>query len=184
MKLITPLGMPGSGKTEAIEYLQKKYGWPKVYFGQVTLDEVKRLGLEVNERNERLARESLRDNNGEDHYAKEMIKKIDALEDVPFVLVESLYSYVEYQAFRDRYGDDFITIVIHASPKTRYQRLKNRPTRPLTEEEAHERDIAQLNRQTQGHPIALADNVVINEGKPEEMFEQLDKIVERISAGN
>lgn len=179
-KLIAPLGMPGSGKTEAIEYLQKKYQWPKVYFGQVTLDEVMRLGLEVNEKNERLARESLRDNFGEDHYAKEVIKKIETLGDVPAVLVESLYSYVEYKAFKEKYGDNFVTIVIHASPKIRYDRLAHRPVRPLTPEEAESRDVAQLNRQTQGHPIALADYVVVNEGTQEELYRALDDAVKKI----
>nr|AIA14326.1 AAA domain protein [uncultured bacterium] len=179
-KVIAPLGMPGGGKTEAIEYLQKKYAWPKVYFGEVTFDEVKRLGLEINEKNERLARESLRDNFGEDHYAKEVIKKIEALGDAPVVLVESLYSYVEYKAFKEKYGDDFVTVLIHASPKTRYARLANRPVRPLTADEAESRDVAQLNRQTQGHPIALADYVVINEGTQEELYQALDGTIKKI----
>lgn len=179
-KLIAILAMPGGGKTEAIEYLRKKHNWPKVYFGQVTLDEVKRLGLEVNEKNERFARESLRDRFGEDHYAKEIIRKIEELKGAQVVLVESLYSYIEYKTFKDRFGDDFVTITVHASPKTRYARLAERPERPLTLEEAAARDVAQLNRQTQGHTIALADYVVTNEGTPEELYAELEKVVKKI----
>ncbi len=178
--LIALLGMPGSGKTEAIEYVRAKYGWPKVYFGEVTFDELKRRGLDINPANERLVREDLRDRFGEDYYAQEVVKKIQALEEAPVVLLESLYSLNEYQVLRQAFGDQLKTIAIHAKPAVRYRRLATRPERPLTEEEAQTRDIAQLKRLSQGGPIALADFVVVNEGSVEELQYQLDSVINKI----
>jgi len=180
IKIIAPIGMPGSGKTEANTYLQEKYNWPNVYFGQTTFDEMTRLGLEANQENERITRERLRDEFGEDYYAQEVVRKIKALTGEPFILVESLYSLAEYSVLKEHFGDDFITIAIHASPKTRHARLAVRPKRPLGEAEAVSRDLSQLTRLTQGGPIALSDFVVINEGNVSDLRANLDGIVEKL----
>lgn len=179
-KIVAVLGMPGSGKSEAIEYLMGKHSWPKVYFGDVTFDEMKRRNLERNQANERLVREDLRNLHGDDYYAQEVIKKIEALGDVPVVLVESLYSGDEYRVLRQHFRDHFSTVAIHARPRLRHERLINRPIRPLTLQESEERDWAQLNRLTQGTPIALADFMIVNEGELSDMQRALDTVVEQL----
>ena len=55
-KIIAVTGLPGSGKSTVVDYLVQK-GFHRVYFGQVTLDELKNRGLEVNEQNEKEVRE-------------------------------------------------------------------------------------------------------------------------------
>jgi dephospho-CoA kinase len=176
--IIAILGMPGSGKTEAIEYLEETYRLPKVYFGQITINEVLRRGLPVNPVNERNVREELRARNGKDYYANEVMVLIDAITESESVLVESLYSWTEYQTFKRQYGDRLHTISIHASPTLRHERLTTRPIRPLTISEAEVRDVAQLEQLEQGGPIALADHVVVNEGTLEEMTGALDRIMQ------
>lgn len=176
-KIIAVLGMPGGGKSEAIGYLRERYQWPKVYFGDVTFREMEQRGLERNQANERLVREDLRNLYGEDYYAKEVIKMIDAIGDAPAVLVESFYSAPEYRVFKERYGNAFVTIAIHARPAIRYARLADRPERPLSRREAEERDWAQLTRLTQGTPIALSDYMIVNEGTKEELQRHLDEVI-------
>ena len=178
--IVAILGMPGSGKTEAIEYLEATYKFSKVYFGQVTFEEMKRRGLEQNQVNERSVREELRARRGKDYYANEMIKLIDAVLQSELVLVESLYSWTEYQTFERNYGHTFSTVAIHASPTTRHKRLTTRPVRPLTNSEAEIRDVAQIEQLEQGGPIAMADHVVVNEGPVEEMQRALDAIIAKI----
>ena len=180
-KIVAVLGMPGSGKSEAIEYLMAKHAWPKVYFGDVTFDEMKRRNLERNQANERLVREDLRNLHGDDYYAQEVVKKIEALGDVPVVLVESLYSGDEYRVLKQHFRERFSTIAIHARPSLRHERLIHRPVRPLTLQESEERDWAQLNRLTQGTPIALADYMIVNEGELAELQAKLDAAVEIIT---
>ena len=52
-KLIAIVGMSGSGKSVASDYLEEK-GFEKIYFGGVVLEEIKKRGLEVNPENEKL----------------------------------------------------------------------------------------------------------------------------------
>jgi dephospho-CoA kinase len=58
-KIIAVIGMCGSGKSEAVKFFAGRR-YKRVYFGEVVMNEMKRLGLEVNEHNERQTRENLR----------------------------------------------------------------------------------------------------------------------------
>jgi dephospho-CoA kinase len=173
--------MPGSGKTEAITYLEEKHHWKKVWFGQITIDEVLRRGLAITPENERMVREELRNQNGRDYYAKRVTELVDTM-DESVVLVESLYMWTEYIVLKDHYGDNLKTIAIHASPNVRYRRLENRPERPLTRAQAIERDRAQIEFLEQGGPITMADVMIVNETAKEEYFALLDRAIEGILA--
>ena len=76
-KIIAVIGMCGSGKSEAVKYFEQN-GYIKVYFGEVVIEELKRRGLEINEKNERLVREDLRKEYGMGVMA---IKSIDKIKD-------------------------------------------------------------------------------------------------------
>ena len=58
-KIIAVVGMCGSGKTVATEAFEKA-GYKKVYFGAITMDALKERGLPINEQNERIIREELK----------------------------------------------------------------------------------------------------------------------------
>lgn len=178
-KIIAILGLPGAGKTEVINYLLKKYSWPKVYFGDIIFEEMKRRGLEINEKNERIVREGLRIEFGLLYYANQVIEKISKIES-DVVLVESLYSWDEFLRFKEEYAEDFITISVYASPKTRYVRLGKRMVRPLTPEEAQSRDYSQIVNISQAGPIAMADFTVNNEGDMNELYRQIDEVLKII----
>jgi dephospho-CoA kinase len=179
-KVVAVVGLPGSGKTEAMNYFIKKLGWPKVYFGEVTFDEMKKRGMEINEKNERQIREELREKYGKLYYCHETIKKVEAFGSDKSVLVESLYSWEEYLGFKEKFGDDFLIVAVYAPPKIRYARLSKRPVRPLKPEEAKSRDYAQIENLSQAGPIAMADHAIINCGAKEDIFMQLDKIIEEL----
>jgi len=173
------VGLPGSGKTEVINYLMEKYKWPKVYFGDVTFDEMKVRNLDINEKNERFVREDLRKMYGQLHYARKVIEKIEKIIDQENILVESLYSWEEYLEFKKEFGDDFRVLAVYSSPDSRIKRLGNRAKRPLTKEEVVSRDYAQIENLHQGGPIARADFTVINEGEMKDLYKQIDEITSR-----
>ena len=175
--VLAVVGMPGSGKTVACDYLAKK-GHPRIYFGQVTFDEMKKQGLEINEANEKKVREELRRQHGMATYAILNLPKIyKALETKDLIILESLYSWEEYQIVKKDFNDNFKVLLIHASPATRQQRLEKRPERPLTKEESLSRDQAQIENSHVAGPIAVADFVVVNEGTAEEMFGAVDNVI-------
>lgn len=178
-KIVAIVGLPGCGKTEAINYLIEKLGWPKIYLGDATFEEMQRRALPINEKNERLVREELREKNGPACYALWGIEKIKELDKTANILVESLYSWGEYLEFKKIFGEDFLTIAIYSSPCDRYARLAKRPVRPLTPEEAQSRDYSQIaSLVAQAGPIAMADWTITNNTSRENLFLQLDKIIE------
>ena len=75
-KIVAIVGMCGSGKSIASDILEKK-GFQKVYFGGVTLEKLKEKGLEVTPENEKMMREKLREDLGEN--AKYTIQRYKGL---------------------------------------------------------------------------------------------------------
>lgn len=181
VKVIALVGMPGAGKSFCVEHLEKR-GWPSVYFGGITVDEVKARGLEVNETNERLVREDLRATEGPGVMAARIIAKIDALaaQGNTVVIADGLYSWTEYKIFKQQYGDDAVVIAIAAPRQARHERLANRPVRPLTDEQVTAREYAEIENIEKGGPIANADFTIVNDGSPEETLAQLDNVLLQI----
>jgi len=174
MIILAIVGLPGAGKTEATNYLMKKTGWPKIYFGQAVIDEVEKRGLPLNEQNEKLVREELRAEHGIGALAIANMPKIKELSEKSSVILESLYSWEEYLEVKKSFGDSFKVLAIYSSPQTRIARMKVRPFRPLTEAELESRDYSQIENLHQAGPIARAEFTIINEGALEELFTNID----------
>lgn len=182
LKIVTLVGMPGAGKSSCVEYLEKK-GWPSVYFGGITIDEIKARGLEVNETNEKMVREDIRAKEGGiGAYAPRIIKKINALAENghQIIVADGLYSWSEYKIFKERFGDSAIIIAIAAPRQDRHSRLARRAVRPLTDKEVTSREYAEIENIEKGGPIANADYTIVNDGSKEEMLAKLDSILRKL----
>jgi dephospho-CoA kinase len=174
-KIYAIVGMAGSGKSETTKYLKDKYKWPAIYLGAITFDRLKEENLEVNEKNERYMREKIRTEGGMGAYALFSLPKIEkTLEDSDTVIIESLYSWAEYQILKEKFGDGFKVIAAIATPATRYARLANRPERPCTTEESRSRDWAEIKNSDKGGPIAMADYPLLNDSDLENLYHQID----------
>lgn len=181
VKVIAFVGMPGAGKSYCVDYLVKK-GFPSVYFGGITVDEVKNRGMEVNEMNEKTVREELRANEGLGVMANRIIKKIDALaaQGQHKVVADGLYSWTEYKIFKDRYGKNVTVIAIAAPRHLRHDRLTHLPVKPFTDDEVTSREYAEIENIEKGGPIANADYTIVNDGRPETMLNKLDTVLTEI----
>lgn len=183
-KIIAIIGMAGSGKSAAVNYLQKKYGWPKVYLGEATFERLKRDGLAVNYTNEKTIREKIRRELGMGAYAKLALPKIaKILKTTEVILIESLYSWDEYKIFKKKYGQNFLALAIAAPANIRLVRLKIRPVRPIkTAAELAKRDWNEIEGTDKGGPIALSDYTIINDGTTGELYKKIDKIIGSFSS--
>ena len=176
MKVVAIVGMAGAGKSEVARVLEKD-GFKKVRFGDITDQELKNRGLELNEENERYVRQQLRKEHGMAAYAKLNLPRIDALLKSSDVAVDGLYSWEEYTLLKERYGSKLITVAVWSSPVTRQQRLNTRVERPLTADQAASRDKEEIENSSKGGPIAMADFTIINESSPEDMERETERVL-------
>lgn len=178
--VIAVVGMPGAGKSIATQHLSS-LGYKTVRFGKIIVDEVQKRGLEVNEYNERIVREDLRRSFGMDFCAKLSLPKIEEyLLGENEVAIDGLYSLSEYESLISRLGNKLVVIAIFTPKSIRYRRLMQRKERPLTPDEAKERDFSEIKKIEKAGPIALADFTIINDGSPEQLCDNLDKILSEL----
>lgn len=180
-KAIVFVGMPGAGKSVCVEHLKSK-GVPSAYFGGITIDEVKRRGMEVNEANERFVREDIRAKEGKGAYAIRILTQIEQFfeDEHDVVVVDGLYSWTEYKIFKEALEDSAVVIAIVAPRKLRHKRLAERPVRPLNESEASSRDYAEIENLEKGGPIANADYSLANSESTQTLLAELDRLLHRL----
>jgi len=179
MKVVSIVGMAGAGKSEVAKVFEES-GFTRIRFGDVTDEEIRKRGLELNEENERFIRELLREEYGMSAYAMLNLSRIDLARKQSDVVVDGLYSWEEYTFLKTYYSEDLYIVAVWASPRTRYARLSSRLDRSLTAEEAASRDRAEVENVNKGGPIAMADFTVINESSLKDLKKEVKRIISRL----
>lgn len=175
------VGMPGSGKTLCAQHLSGR-GYFQFRFGGIITDEVERRGLPITPENERIVREEFRRNEGMDAIAKRALPHLQqAMATHNTVVIDGLYSFSEYKTLKPVFGGDMVVVAIIAARHVRYARLSQRPERPLTREEAEQRDYQEIERLEKGGPIAIADFTILNDRSPEDMLNGLDALLVQLN---
>lgn len=181
--IVAIVGMPGSGKSIiSEEFIKLNYHY--IRFGQLTIDEIKKRGLEVNETNERTIREEFRKKHGMGAYAILNLPKIEKSLLSGNVTIDGLYSWSEYKILKDKFKDKFHVIAVYSPPSTRYLRLKDRKAendsdnkyRAIDTQSAIKRDYAEIENLEKGGPIAMADFTIINTKDINFLMEQFKEI--------
>ncbi len=183
MKVVSIVGMTGGGKSEVAKIFEEN-GFIRIRFGDITDEEIRKRGLELNEENERYIRELLRKECGMSAYAILNLSRIDLARKQSAVVIDGLYSWEEYTFLKTHYGEDFYVVAVWASPKTRYARLTDRSNRRLTLEEATNRDRAEVENINKGGPIAMADFTIINESSLRELKKEVKRVISRLRGGD
>jgi len=165
-RLIAISGMPGAGKGVASE-AAKDLGLNVLVLGDVIREETERRGLEPTPKNVGTVMLQVRNDEGPSLVAKSLVPKIEASKSAT-VVVEGIRSEEEISELKSNF--EVITVAIHASPRTRFQRLlsRGRSDDPKTWDIFYERDCRELNVGL-GHVIALADILLVNEGTIDEL---------------
>jgi dephospho-CoA kinase len=180
VKIVAFVGLTGSGKSVAVDYLTDK-GYPKVYFGGVFYEAMKEAGLTPGDWSvENVFRKEIREREGKDFVVKRIVKQIHDLIGAGQhrVVADGLYSWTEYKILKQEFPGE-LTVVAVVSPKhLRHHRLTMRPERPLTSQEANERDWREIEDIEKGGPIAIADYFIHNDGDLEHLQKQIDEALE------
>jgi len=170
------VGMAGSGKSSIARHLEKK-GWRVIRFGALTMQELGKRGLPINQANEKAVREALRAKHGMEAYAKLLLPTIQESLSAGPTVIDGMYSWSEYKFLRKHFGDEMKVVAIYTTRSLRYARISQRKERPLTFEEAEQRDRAELENVEKGGPIAMADYTIVNDGTEKELFRAADKLL-------
>lgn len=178
-KLIAIVGMSGSGKSVASDYLEKK-GFQKIYFGGVVLDKLKEENLEINPINEKMMRERLRSEYGMAAMAILLLPKIEEVSENNDTVLDGLYSWDEYVVLKEKFKDQIKLISVVNDKNIRYERVGKRKIRPLNKEEIEARDISETENLDKGGPIAMGDYFILNNGSIEEYEKRIDEILQEI----
>ena len=185
VKIIAFVGLTGSGKSSAVDYLTSK-GYPKVYFGGIVLDAMTEAGLEHTQENEQPFREELREREGKDFVVNRIVTQIRGLIDAGQrrIIADGLYTWTEYKILKREFPGELTVVAVVAPKHLRHHRLTMRPVRPLTVKEADQRDWAEIENLEKGGPIAIADHYIINNGNLDHFHEQIDTEVDHIKFYN
>ncbi|MEM3132286.1 MAG: AAA family ATPase [Sulfolobales archaeon] len=159
--IVCVTGMPGSGKTLVARFLSNSLG-AYINMGDIVRSRAAELGIEPTSDNLMKLAVELRKSLGMDAVAREAVKSFPTSSDV--VVIDGVRSLDEVRFFSSIAST--IVVAVHASPKTRYERLRRRSREDDPKEFSKflERDSKELDLGL-GSVIALADVMVVNENR-------------------
>lgn len=174
-KIIALVGLAGSGKSSAVEYLTEK-GFPKIYFGGVIYKAMDEAGIEKTWDNQQQFREEIRRREGKDFVIKRVIKNIHDLINAGQnkIVLDGLYTWSEYKFLKHEFPGQVVVIAIVTPKYLRYQRMAKRIERPMQPHEVDQRDWSEIENLEKGGPIAIADYFIINDGGLEQLHQKID----------
>ncbi|MDR2063794.1 MAG: AAA family ATPase [Candidatus Nomurabacteria bacterium] len=181
MKIICFVGMSGSGKSTAAEYVKSK-GVPDIYFGGMIYKAMREAGLEITPESQQRFREEIRQKEGKDFVAKRVIEEAHRLiqSGQRRIIFDGLYTWSEYRILKHAFPGEITIVALVPNKHLRHHRLATRPERPFTEKEANERDWSEVENLEKGGPIAIADYFVQNNKSIDDLHAKLEEILKEI----
>ena len=183
VKILALVGMSGSGKSVAVDYLTDK-GYPKVYFGGMIYKEMEKRGIPRSEdgETEKKFREEIRETEGKDWVVRQVIAETKDLiaAGQKRIILDGVYSWTEYKTLKHEFPTNLTFIAIVVDKKLRYERVASRPDRPFNAAAIRERDRSEIENLEKGGPIAAADYYILNNGTTTALESRLDEILKEV----
>ena len=177
-KLIAVVGMAGSGKSIATDYLQNN-GWTKIYFGGAVYDRMRKEGIEITPESQKEYRENIRKQYGMGAVAEILKFDIENAYKENNTVLDGLYSWDEYLILKEKFPS-LKLICIVCDKAIRYERIGKRQDRPFNHDEIIIRDVSEIENLAKGGPIGYADYYIFNNGNLEEYETRLIEILNTI----
>ncbi|HLD60904.1 MAG TPA: AAA family ATPase [Patescibacteria group bacterium] len=175
------IGEMASGKSTVTQYLKEKHNAVTFRFSDVLRDILNRLHIENTRANLQTLSTVLRQNFSEDILSKVLAADAEAAEQ-PFIITEGIRRPSDITYLQELPG--FHLIALNADERIRYERLIARrentddPNKSWTE---FKTEGQQESEQKIKEVAAAAEFVVDNNGTIEQLYKQIDAIVERLS---
>lgn len=154
IKIISFVGLTGSGKSSAAQYLADR-GYPKVIMDPDSTDQP-------------VTTEG----------AIEQIKGI-ADGGQRKCVIDGPSSWESYKELKKAFPGEVITIGVTATRYIRHQRLAKRIDNPLSGQAVDQHDYMEIEKNNVGGVIAIADFYITNNGSAEQLHVQIDDLMHR-----
>lgn len=183
VKILAIVGMSGSGKSVAVDYLTGK-GYPKVYFGGMIYKEMEKRGIERTEdgESEKKFREEIREKEGKDWVVRQVIAETKDLISAgqKRIVLDGVYSWTEYKTLKHEFPQSLTFVAIVVDKNLRYDRVAKRPGRAFDAKAIRERDRSEIENLEKGGPIVAADYYILNNGSVEDVESRVDEILKKV----
>ena len=158
--VICVTGMPGCGKEEFVRVAAER-GLAVVRMGDVVREEAKRRDLKFSDDSVGGMAHEERVRHGFGVWAE---RTVSFIQDKATV-IDGIRGREEVEVYRRTWGDRLVVVAIHASPATRYARIRKRRRGDdvLSKEEFQRREERELGWGL-AEVIATADHLIVNEG--------------------
>jgi len=168
--------MPGCGKEEVLA-VARDLRFSIVRMGDVVREEAQRRGLPITDAAVGGMAHDERQAHGLGIWAERTLPRIHGGR----VLVDGLRGRTELDVFRKAFGEDLSVVAVHASPKTRYDRMLRRQRKDdaASVEAFQARDLRELSWGL-GDVIATADVMLVNEGTLDEFRRHAREALEQL----
>ncbi len=179
MKVLAIVGMPGSGKSEALKAIEKR-GVPIFNMGDVvTRIEPEKRGIkQIDEYKENEIRRDIRKKLGPAAIAIVIAEEIEKTK-AEIIAIAGLHSFAELEHFRKKFNDLYI-IALGVSKETRFKRLLKREYRALDKDAFEHREKRYSEDFDTAEIMEKAEYKIDNEGSLKELQKQVGEILDKI----
>ena len=180
MKIIAFTGMPFSGKTEAVK-IANNMNIDVIRMGDIVWEEVKKKGLELNDKNVGFIANQMREEFGQNIWAIKTIEKIKSNYKNSTIIIDGIRNFNEIKTFKRNLTNDFTLIAIISTDENRHKRALNRGRKDDSKilNEIKKRDEREISWGIKD-AIKLADYIISNNGSIKDLNYKIKEIIKNL----